>query len=74
MSIALAEERQRLISRMVRIGRFNNQSDLVREDLRRMAAPESEYLAPPPLTEAENVRIYGRRETARNRDSARRTS
>ena len=70
MAIALAEEQQRFISRMVRIGRFNNQSEVVREALRRMAAAETEYLAPPPLTEAETTRIYGRRETGRDRDFA----
>ena len=67
MAIALAEEQQRFISRMVRIGRFNNQSEVVREALRRMAAAETEYLAPPPLTEAETERIYGRPETSKAR-------
>ena len=67
MAIALADEQQRFILRMVRIGRFNNQSEVVREALRRMAAAESEYLAPPPLTEAETARIYGRREAPKER-------
>ena len=67
MAIALAEEQQRFISRMVRIGRFNNQSEVVREALRRMAAAETEYLAPPPLTDAQTERIYGRPETVKDR-------
>ena len=67
MAIALADEQQRFILRMVRIGRFNNQSEVVREALRRMAAAEAEYLAPPPLTTAETDRIYGRLESAKDR-------
>jgi putative addiction module CopG family antidote len=67
MAIALAEEQRRFISRMVRIGRSKNQSEVVREALRRMAAAETDYLAPPPLTEAETERIYGRRESPKDR-------
>ena len=59
MAIALAKEQQNFIARMVRIGRFNNQSEVVREALRQMAAAETEYLTPPPLTAAQTQRIYG---------------
>jgi putative addiction module CopG family antidote len=65
MAIALADEQQRFIARMVRIGRFNNQSEVVREALRRMAAAETEYLTPAPLTAAQTARIYGGRNSAR---------
>ena len=68
MAIALAKEQQSFIARMVRIGRFNNQSEVVREALRRMAAAETEYLAPPPLTAAQTQRIYGG--TARETETA----
>ena len=70
MAIALAEEQQRFISRMVRIGRFKNGSEVVREALRWMVAAETEHLAPSPLTEVETARIYGRRERAKDRDFA----
>ena len=70
MSIALGEEQQRFISRMVRIGRFKNGSEVVRAARRRMAAAETKYIAPPPLTDAEITRIEGRRETVKDRDFA----
>ncbi len=44
---------------MVRSGRFNNQSEVVREALRRMEAEELSYLTPPPLTSEQVERIYG---------------
>ena len=68
MAIALAKEQQNFIAQMVRIGRFNNQSEVVREALRRMAAAEIEYLAPPPLSAAETQRIYGGK--AREKETA----
>lgn len=36
MAYALAKENEDFIERMVRLGRFNNQSKVVREALRRM--------------------------------------
>ena len=59
MAHALAKENENFIRRMVRIGRFNNQSEVVREALRRMEAEDLSYLTPPPLTSAEAKRIYG---------------
>jgi Arc/MetJ-type ribon-helix-helix transcriptional regulator len=43
---------------MVRVGRFNNQSEVVREALRRMEREENSYLNPPPLTEEEARRCF----------------
>ena len=43
---------------MLRTGRFTNQSEVVREALRRMERQENSYLNPPPLTRAEAERIY----------------
>lgn len=61
MAFALAREQQSFIARMVRMGRFNNQSEVVREALRRMAAAETAYLTPPPWSGAEVEQVYGRK-------------
>jgi putative addiction module CopG family antidote len=59
MGYALAEEQQRYIARLVKSGRFNNQSEVVREALRRMEREETDYLTPPPLAPAQIATIYG---------------
>ena len=60
MGYALAKEQQRFISGLVKAGRFNNQSEVVREAIRRMQRQETDYLTPPPLTPAQVESIYGR--------------
>jgi putative addiction module CopG family antidote len=60
MAFALAKEQKQFIVRMIRRGRFNSQSEVVREALRRMEDSESDYLTPPPLTAAQIKSIYGR--------------
>ena len=60
MGYALAKEQQHFISRLVKAGRFNNQSEAVREAIRRMQRQENDYLLPPPLTPAQVDAIYGR--------------
>ena len=64
MAFALAKENEEFISRMVRQGRFNNQSEVVREALRRMERGENSYLNPQPLSEQEAERIYVRNSAA----------
>jgi len=59
MAHALAKTNEAFIRRMVKSGRFNNQSEVVREALRRMEADDRSYLNPPPLTPAEAEVIYG---------------
>lgn len=59
MGYALAEEQRRYVADLVKAGRFNNQSEVVREALRRMAAQDLAYLSPPPLTPAQVEAIYG---------------
>ena len=59
MVYALAREQQRYISRLVKSGRFNNQSEVVREAIRRLEREETEYLTPPPLTPTQVESIYG---------------
>ena len=59
MAYSLARENENFISRMLRLGRFSNQSEVIREALRRMEREETSYLNPPPLTETELERIYG---------------
>jgi Arc/MetJ-type ribon-helix-helix transcriptional regulator len=58
MAYALAKENEAFIGRMVRLGRFNNQNEVVREALRRMEREELSYLNPRPLTPEEARRIY----------------
>lgn len=58
MAFALGKENEAFIERMLRLGRFNNQSEVVREALRRMEREESSYLNPPPLTESQLREIY----------------
>jgi len=60
MGYALAKEQQTFITRLVKAGRFNNQSEAVREAIRRMQRQETDYLTPPPLTPAQVEAIYGR--------------
>ena len=59
MGYALAQEQQRFVERLVKAGRYNNQSEVVREALRRMERQERDYLTPPPLTPAQIEAIYG---------------
>lgn len=59
MGYALAKDQQHFISRLVKSGRFNNQSEAVREAIRRMQRQETDYLVPPPLTPAQVDAIYG---------------
>lgn len=59
MGYALAKEQQRFVAGLVRAGRFNNQSEVVREAPRRMEAQDQAYLTPPPLTPAQVAAIYG---------------
>ncbi len=58
MAFALAKENEAFIERMLKLGRFNNQSEVVREALRRMEREESSYLNPLPLTERQLREIY----------------
>jgi putative addiction module CopG family antidote len=46
MAFALAKENETFIERMLKLGRFNNQSEVLREALRRMKREESSYLSP----------------------------
>ena len=58
MAFALAKENEAFIERMLKLGRFNNQSEVVREALRRMEREGSSYLNPPPLTKQQLREIY----------------
>lgn len=58
MAFALARENENFIDRMIRLGRFNNQSEVVREALRRMEKEENSYLNPPPLSPKQLNEIY----------------
>ena len=64
MAFALAKEQTQFIQRMVRSGRYNSQSEVVRAALRRLEEEESDFLSPPVLTAAQVERIYGPRPKA----------
>lgn len=59
MAFALGKEQTKFIQRMLRSGRYNSQSEVVRAALRRLEEEESDYLSPPVLTQAQVERIYG---------------
>jgi putative addiction module CopG family antidote len=59
MAFALAKEQTQFIARMIRSGRYNSQSEVVRAALRRLEEEESDYLTPPVLTPVQIERIYG---------------
>ena len=62
MGYSLAKEQQHYVVALVKAGRFNNQSEVVREALRRMQTEDLDYLLPPPLTPAQVEAIYPRRD------------
>ncbi len=55
----MAKEQQTFITRLVKAGKFSNQSEAARESIRRMQREESDYLTPPSLTPAQVEAIYG---------------
>lgn len=68
MAYALAKEQEQFIDRMVQQGRYNNQSEVVREALRRMERDEASYLNPPPLSKEDRVRLFGPNPEAEERE------
>ena len=60
MAFALAKENEAFIERMLANGRFGNQSEIVREALRRMEREEMVYLNPPPMTEEQARQAFAR--------------
>lgn len=59
MAFALAKQQLQFIERMIRSGRYNSQSEVVRAALRRMEETEGDYLRPPVLSAAQVKRMYG---------------
>ena len=73
--LALAKENEAFIKRMLKLGRYSNPSEVVREALRRMEREENSYLNPPPLTDQQLKEIYGHNPEAEIRErTAGRTS
>ena len=62
MGYSLAKEQHRYVLGLVKSGRFNNQSEVVREALRRMQSDDLDYLMPPPLTPTEVAAVYHTRD------------
>ena len=68
MAFALAKKQLDFIDRMIRLGRYNSQSEVVRAALRRLEQDEVDYLTPPALSEAQANRIYGKNKTEETRE------
>ena len=68
MAFALAKEQIQFIDRMIQVGRYNSQSEVVRAALRRLEEEESDHLTPPVLTPAQTARIYGANRTEDTRE------
>jgi len=58
MSYVLTKQNQRLIKGLIRSGRYNNQSEVLRAGLRLLAKEELNYLNPPLLSKAQLEEIY----------------
>ena len=59
MGYALAQEQRRFIERLVKAGRYNNQSEVVREAHPPHGEAGDRLPDPPPLTRAQVEAIYG---------------
>jgi putative addiction module CopG family antidote len=70
MAYALAKENEAFIEKMLKLGRFNNQSEVVREALRRMERQENSYLNPPQLTDEERRQCFARNVNEDTREMA----
>lgn len=60
MAHTLTDYSSDLINRLIRSGRYNNQSEVVRAGLRLLEEKEFGYLNPQPLSETELKRAYQR--------------
>ena len=58
MGYSLAKRNSTFVKRMLKMGRFNNQSEVIREALRRMEREETSYLNPPLLTPEQVEQVY----------------
>jgi putative addiction module CopG family antidote len=73
MAHTLTDYSQEIIQRLIRSGRYNNQSEVVRAALRTLEEKEFGYLNPPPLKESALARAYrtqGQAERAEERAAA----
>ena len=73
MNIALTEHLEDLIERILKTGRYNNASEVVRAALRELEKKEfGDYLNPPPLPAGTLAKIYARESKAdRDREAKR---
>jgi len=67
MGYVLARAQQTFITRLVKAGKFRNQSEAVREAIRRLQRQETDYLTPPAVTPAQVEAIYGPEDPPANR-------
>ena len=58
MPYTLTEPQRQYIKRLVKAGRFNNESEAVRAGVRLLEERESSYLNPPPLPPGTMEKIY----------------
>jgi len=73
MNIALTKHLEDLIERILKTGRYNNASEVVRAALRELEKKEfADYLNPPPLPARTLAKIYSRESKADRDCEARR--
>jgi putative addiction module CopG family antidote len=58
MAYVLTERTQKTIARLIKTGRYNNQSEVIRAGLGLLEQKELGYLNPPPIPEEELAKIY----------------
>lgn len=71
MPYTLTQPQKQYIKRLVKLGKFNNESEVVRAAVRLLEERESAYLNPPPLPPGTMEKIYARQSKEENEREAR---
>jgi len=67
MNCVLTKQNEQQVKALIRSGRYNNQSEVLRAGLRALLKEELSYLHPPPLPPGALARAY-REESAKERE------
>ena len=66
MPYTLTIPQKQFVKRLVKQGRFNNESEVIRAGVRLLEEKETNYLNPPPLPPGTMARIYARQTKEEN--------